>query len=171
MSNLFLFIIFIFAILGTLLVLKKLKSNRQVEDIKQLEDSKDIRNFNDVRYNKTRLLSETEYKFFYLLMNSLPEYLIFTQVATDEILEVKSNSRSHYHSVRNRFNKTRIDFVVCTPSTEIIALVELDDQSHDDKKDDDIIRDYITAKAGYKTVRFDCRKLPDGNIIRQQILS
>lgn len=50
---------------------------------------------------------------------------------------------------------------------EVVAIVELDDRTHDGNKDQ--ARDSITAAAGYRTVRFQARRKPDATEIRREL--
>jgi very-short-patch-repair endonuclease len=56
------------------------------------------------------------------------------------------------------------DFAVCEKGTfRVLALIELDDRTHDTReaKERDRERDAMTAAAGFPTIRFDSRKKPD----------
>jgi very-short-patch-repair endonuclease len=62
-------------------------------------------------------------------------------------------------SLRARFDRKIADFVVCERlSLKVIAIIELDDRTHDAKADRD--RDAITNAAGYQTFRFQSKKKP-----------
>ncbi|WP_457350897.1 DUF2726 domain-containing protein [Sphingomonas sp. UYP23] len=58
----------------------------------------------------------------------------------------------HYLRTRYKFSSKIVDFVIeDRASGAILALVELDDRSHDAARDRQ--RDAMTASAGYRTVR------------------
>lgn len=135
------------------------KSRRQV----------DITKCRNVIYQSLNLMSHTEFNFWLLLRKALPECHIFPQIATSALLTVQTDNRSLWWDILRRYNTTRIDFVICDSNLAVLALVELDDQSHDQKKSKDRERDYITSQAGYRTVRFDCRNWPDSARIRKEL--
>jgi len=129
----------------------------------------DITKYRGVSYQPLPLMSQTEYNFWLLLMKSLPGYYVFPQVSTNALLNIQVDNRAIFWEILNKFNTTRVDFVVCDPQLVVLALIELDDQSHDQKRDKDRERDFITGRAGYRTVRFDCRNWPDSARIRQRL--
>ena len=130
----------------------------------------DFTRYNDVSYSPQPLMSRTELDFWSLLYKAVPGHHIFPQVATSALLNAASPNSDHFRVVLRAFSTTRIDFVICDNTLKVVALVELDDKSHDDKREKDRRRDFITAQAGYKTVRFDCRQWPDVEEVRKKIL-
>ena len=68
-------------------------------------------------------------------------------------------SRKARWSVRARFDRKIGDFVICDRRTlDVVALVELDDCTHDARTDRQ--RDTITQAAGYQTLRFQSKPKP-----------
>jgi very-short-patch-repair endonuclease len=61
-----------------------------------------------------------------------------------------------------------VDYVVCTRSCEVVAVVELDDKTHSRAKDQ--LRDARLQQAGIRTVRFQSRDKPKVNAIRALVL-
>jgi hypothetical protein len=112
----------------------------------------------DVR--ATPILSDNEHEFFHRLTRALPDYHIFPQVSFGALLQpAKTKSRKDYFSNLCKFNQKRADFVVCAKETlKILAVIELDDVSHNVDKDSK--RDEILTVAGYRTIRFQSRKKP-----------
>jgi hypothetical protein len=103
------------------------------------------------------LLTPNEVEFFHRLERALPNYHVFPQVAFGAILDVDGKKDSF--PIRNRFSQKIADFVVCERDTlAVVALVELDDRTHDADRDRD--RDEITKAAGYQTIRFPSRRKP-----------
>jgi len=106
------------------------------------------------------LLTPNETEFFNRLQRALSSYHVFPQVPFAALLTVdrKLSGKAH-RSIRNRFDRKIADFVVCDRlSLTVIAIIELDDRTHDAKADRD--RDAITEAAGYKTFRFQSKKKP-----------
>lgn len=130
----------------------------------------DISKFKDVTYKPCLLMSPTETRFYQLLHQAVPGYHIFPQVAINALVDIESNNKDHFRQVLRAFNTFRADFVICDSSLKVLAIVELDDKSHDNRRDKDQKRDYVTTRAGYRTVRFDCRNWPAVERIKAAIL-
>lgn len=97
------------------------------------------------------ILTKTEREFFNRLLNALPDYHVFPQVAFGAILKTTK--------ARGRFSQKITDFVVCDKDTlEILAIIELDDKTHNLQKDK--ARDAMLNAAGYRTIRFQCWRNP-----------
>ena len=84
---------------------------------------------------------------------AVPGARVHAQVSMGAILRPAAGlDRSRSTSVRNRFSSKRIDFLLeDRGSGEIIAIVELDDRTHNARQDAQ--RDRMTARAGYTTIR------------------
>lgn len=83
----------------------------------------------------------------------LPMHRIHAQVAMGALLAAPRRPGRRFNPAdRNAFSQKIVDFVIADPSTgKVVALVELDDRSHDAAKDR--VRDAMTARAGYTTIR------------------
>lgn len=90
----------------------------------------------------------------------LPMYRVHAQVAMGALLTVpRQIGRRSTPADRNAFSQKIVDFVVFDPTTgKIVALVELDDRTHDAGKDR--TRDAMTARAGYQTIRIPAAARP-----------
>ena len=90
----------------------------------------------------------------------LPMYRIHAQVAMGALLKTPARlGRRASPSDRNSFAQKIVDFLVFDPSTgTVVALIELDDRSHDAEKDR--ARDRMTASAGYATIRIPASARP-----------
>lgn len=70
--------------------------------------------------------------------------------------------------MRSRFDRKIVDILVVDSRTfDVVAIVELDDRTHDGKKDQ--ARDNTTRAAGYRPVRFQVRRKPDTTEIRREL--
>jgi hypothetical protein len=87
------------------------------------------------------------------LEHILPMYRLHAQVSMGALLKVPSvPGRRPTSADWNRFQRKIVDFVVEDPTTgRVVALIEIDDRSHDPGKDRE--RDAMTARAGYHTLR------------------
>ncbi len=118
------------------------------------------------RIERKRLMTPAEVRFWRLLNAALPEYRIFGQVAMGALLKpVSGLSRKDWWSTYGRFSQKIVDFAVIEPVTgEVVAIVELDDSTHDSPADAD--RDALLARGGYTVVRFQARSARDVGEVR-----
>lgn len=102
------------------------------------------------------ILTPNEMEFFYRLTRALPSYHVFPQVAFGAILQATGKNR---YAARGTFSQKMADYVVCEPDTmKIVAIVELDDKTHNSEKD--AKRDQMLESAGYRAIRFPSKKKP-----------
>ena len=94
------------------------------------------------------VMTENEIHFYEKLKQLLPRHTIFSQVAFSAFLHAKD------YATRATYNRKIIDFVVLDQHYQVICLIELDDNSHRNRADQDQQRDEICTKAGYRVVRF-----------------
>jgi hypothetical protein len=116
-------------------------------------------------------MTDSEREFFRHLLLALPYYHVFPQVAHSAILDSERGLPKKLETyVRGQFDRFVADFVICHPDIfEVVAVVELDDPSHDAKQKQDARRDSILADHGYKTIRFDVRSWPSLQAIREAL--
>ena len=118
---------------------------------------KRARNALPLKFKNKRMLTANEKEFFLRLKEALPNHHVMAQVAMASLVDVENwGSESHpgYWARRAKFDKLIIDFVVLSDSLEVVTLIELDDCSHDSKKEKDRDRDDMVAAAGYPTIRY-----------------
>jgi hypothetical protein len=84
------------------------------------------------------------------------------------LLEAASGDKKKAHGDRLRIAQQRVDYVVCTMSCEVIAVIELDDRTHSRAKDQ--MRDSRFEQAGIRTVRFESRNKPTAETIRTTVV-
>ena len=117
----------------------------------------------DTPIKSSYLLTHHEKTMFGEIRQAVPECQIFVQVALGAILWTKSQG------TRNKFNRLIADFVVTDNDFNILAVIELDDKSHDNKQEQDAKRDAMVREAGYKVLRY--RHMPNKQQLRQDILA
>jgi len=112
------------------------------------------------RIRRKPLLTANEAEFFHRLQRALPGFYVFPQVSFAAFLTDDGQlSRNAQWAVRARFDRKIADFVVCERgSLKVVAVVELDDRTHDATADRQ--RDSITKAAGYQTIRYQSRQKP-----------
>lgn len=106
------------------------------------------------------ILTANEKEFFYRLQRALPGFHVFPQVSFSAIITLdRTLSEKQRFSLRRRFAWKYADFVICERgSLTILAVVELDDRTHDSANDKR--RDAVLAAAGYRTLRFRSNQKP-----------
>lgn len=115
----------------------------------------------DAEIISKRMMSANEINLYEKLKEFLPNYTIFSQVAFSAFMTSKD------YSARSTFNRKFADFAILDSNYEIICLVELDDNSHRNKKDKDKNRDDLCMSVGYPVVRFPSQ--PNMNQIQQRL--
>jgi hypothetical protein len=109
---------------------------------------------------KRAILTANELEFFGRLSRALPEYHVFPQVSLDALLCVSGGATyAEKTARRNMFSQKHPDFVICKRDTlEVIAIVELDDKTHNLERDQK--RDSMLTGAGYRVERFSSKSKP-----------
>lgn len=115
------------------------------------------------------LLTDNEIEFHHRLSAAVPECTVLAQVSMGALIEpdVKGGT-GHWLSIRGRFAQKVVDYVVVDEALRVLALVELDDATHDAARDAE--RDSITAQAGYVTLRYASRAKPDIATLRADLV-
>jgi very-short-patch-repair endonuclease len=98
-------------------------------------------------------LTHREQAMYYRLTEALPECNVLAQVAFSALLTAKAQA------TRNTFDKKAADFVIFDKAFKVIAIIELDDNSHKHQQARDAKRDEMLRQAGYTTLRFN--NVPD----------
>lgn len=100
-----------------------------------------------------RFMTPRELAMLDILERCLPEYRFHAQVAMGALLKAPPRLIGKSHPAdRNAFSQKIIDFVAQDRVTgAIVALIEVDDASHNAQRDSR--RDAMTSHAGYRTIR------------------
>ncbi len=116
------------------------------------------------------LMSKPELVLYARLVKALPEHRIFSQVALSRLLGVKRGFKAA--EWMNRINRMSLDFVVCTVEGQCVAVIELDDRSHEraDRKNADAKKDKALTDAGIRIIRWPGNSIPDHDGIRAEVL-
>ncbi len=120
------------------------------------------------------LLSAAEKCFFEALFVAINgQYWIFPKVRLADIVKVgNSQDRSTWQTAFNQISRKHVDFVLCTPGDyKIIALIELDDASHNrsDRRERDERVDDIAKDANLPIIHFRAAASYDTKVIVTQI--
>lgn len=117
-----------------------------------------------------KLMSAPEQALYHKLCKVLPECIVLSQVGLSRILGVKKGYK--FHEWNNRINRMSADFVICSKDAAVLAVIELDDKSHNrqDRKSADTKKDKALNAAGIKIIRWKVNNVPDDAGIKQAIL-
>jgi Protein of unknown function (DUF2726) len=119
------------------------------------------------KFKAKRLLSANELEFIGRLESAAPELRFHAQVSMGAVLDpaVPRSDGKAYMSIRGMFAQKIIDFVAQDKrSGDIVAIIELDDRTHNDAKD--AKRDAMLTSAGYRAIRWNSKAKPDAAAIR-----
>ena len=111
-------------------------------------------------------LSSPEQVLYFRLCKALPEHIVLAQVALSRILGVKKGY--NFGEWFNRINRMSADFVLCSKDSTIVAVIELDDASHEkaDRQVADAKKDKALGSAGIRIVRWQAKSIPDEATIK-----
>ena len=106
-------------------------------------------------------LSSQEQVLYFRLCKAFPEHIVLAQVGLSRILGVKKGS--NFGEWFNRVNRMSADFVLCTKDASIVAVIELDDASHEkaERQAADAKKDKALVSAGIRIVRWNGKSIPD----------
>lgn len=121
-------------------------------------------------YAPKRLLTKNEEEFFGRLVEALPEFFVFPQVAFRAFIRplAKSTDTTAYQRQLGRIGSKHSDFLICNGNLDVVAIIELDDAKHVLERD--IARDALTGTAGYTTIRYESKFRPSVDEIRDDVL-
>lgn len=122
-----------------------------------------------VQYRKKQFMTPNEKDFYKKIIYALKgtNYVAFPQVSMGALIDsnLPKGTQAYMYS-RYAFQSKVCDFVVCKKSDfEPVAILELDDVTHEIQKD--VKRDSMTLDAGIPTLRFWSRNKPDAARLRE----
>ena len=113
-----------------------------------------------VETRKRTLMTKREQAMYWRLRQTFPDSVVLGQVAFSALI---TSAFAH----RNRYDRKTADFVLCAPSMQVLAIIELDDASHAGKEAKDAARAALLTSAGYTVLRF--ANVPDVAELRAQL--
>jgi hypothetical protein len=115
-----------------------------------------------------KLLTERERSLYQSLLTLYPDHKLFIQVALSQLVDV---DRDHHDReiIRNRYKQLVADFVLCRTDLSVVAVIELDDASHQraDRQYADARKNKALADAGIRLVRIPAGQLPSMEKLRK----
>ncbi len=120
------------------------------------------------RCRRHPVMTANEREFYQRLLSAFPDCEIWPQVPILALVrpDAKEGSRAFWQAFRGISN-TRVDWVVAQ-AAEVLAIIELDDRSHDARKD--AKRDNVLKSCSYRVFRFQSNRRPDPRQIREAVL-
>lgn len=118
---------------------------------------------------KAPLMTKAERRVIGYVEAALPHARIHAQVSMGAIMQpAQGMDRRSATITRNRFSSKRVDFLAEDRATgAIIAIIELDDWSHNAANDK--WRDGMTRRAGYRTIRLPANERATAQSVRERI--
>lgn len=122
-----------------------------------------------VRYRRVPIMTANEREFYQRLLAAFPDCEIWPQVPILALLrpDAKEGSRTFWVAFK-QISNMRVDWVIVR-DMEVVAVIELDDRSHDAKRD--ARRDQILKSCGYRVIRFQSNKRPEPQQIYEAVFS
>lgn len=116
-------------------------------------------------------LTQPEQILYFRLIEALPAHIILAQVQLSRFLGVKKGN--NYQSWTNRINRMSADFVICNKDSSIVAVVELDDNTHQktSRQTADAKKNKALESAEIKIIRWQVKSIPDVATIKAALLS
>jgi hypothetical protein len=113
------------------------------------------------------LLTDRENLLYQHLLSLYPDHKIFVQVALSQLIEVDRNHPER-ESIRARYKQLVADFVLCRSNLSVVAVIELDDRSHERPRRQraDARKTKALADAGIRLVRIAAGALPSEDTLR-----
>ena len=123
-----------------------------------------------VKFKAKALLTDNELEFLCRLESAVPELRFHAQVSMGAILNPDlARDDRRYLPTRGRFSQKIVDFVAQSRKDgSIVALIELDDRTHN--RANDAKRDAMLASAGYRIIRWHSNAKPGSIIIRKELM-
>ncbi len=115
-------------------------------------------------------LSQPEQILYFRLIEALPEHIVLAQVQLSRFLGVKKGH--NYQSWSNRINRMSADFVVCNKDSSILAVIELDDATHQktERQAADAKKNKAFEAAEIRIIRWQTKSMPDVSTIKSALL-
>ncbi len=113
-----------------------------------------------------KVLTPVEQQLYHRLIRAFPDHVVLAQVAFSQLVGVKKGE--NFTAIWNRYNRLTADFVLCTRDFRTVAVLELDDRSHDNpsRMDADRRKAAICEAAGIPLHRLNVNPLPNESELR-----
>ena len=125
----------------------------------------------ELKFKAKILLTSNELDFLGRLETAAPELRFHAQVSMGALLDpaVSRKDAKAFFRLRGMFSQKIVDFVAQNRKDgSVVAIIELDDRTHNDEKDSK--RDAMLASAGYRIVRWHSKAKPEILVIRAELI-
>ena len=118
-------------------------------------------------YTQRAIMTPNEAEFFRRLTRAHSHGFVFAQVALSALMEPRAAGQAGLKAFR-RISQKRVDYTLHAPDLSLIYVVELDDRTHDTRKNarKDAQRDQLLREAGIRTLRWRATMRPSTGEIR-----
>jgi hypothetical protein len=113
------------------------------------------------------VMTDNEVDFFRRLVAAWPEGYVFPQVAMSALLKPAGSTSRAHRAAFNSISQKRVDYAIYAADMTLHCIVELDDRSHDPKRD--ARRDAWLASAGIVTLRFTQKDKPNVAELKERL--
>lgn len=120
-------------------------------------------------YLRRPLMTATEMDVYITLLEALPDYMVFSQVQASRVLEVPKSRETYYWF--NFVSRLSYDFVICRADSTPIAVIEVDDRTHElpERQEADNRKNKATEAAGVAVIRWLVGETPSHEAIAKLI--
>lgn len=117
----------------------------------------------EIPYFKKTPLTEVEQVLYYRLVEALPDLVVLAQVPLTAILGIRRQGNKGWQAQFNAISRKSVDYVVCRKDFSIVAVIELDDKTHEkpDRQKSDEVKDSAFKAVGIEVLRLKPGKLPE----------
>lgn len=156
------------AILAVLIALYLVSQHFDKQAKKAAEKPNPFDGKTELPYTRRPIMTATELQVYDLLLENLPNYMIFPQVQVSRVIESPQEKNLYWFNFINRLS---YDFVICRPDGTPIVAIEIDDATHEiaARQQADTRKDLATVAAGISMLRWQVNELPNGSEIAEQI--
>lgn len=122
----------------------------------------------EVPYYGKSPLTEVEQVLYYRLVEALPELVVLAQVPLTAILGIKKRQNKSWQGQFNAISRKSVDYVVCRKDFSIVAVIELDDSTHEkpERQKSDEVKNAAFKAVGIEVLRLKPGKLPEAASIQ-----
>jgi hypothetical protein len=113
------------------------------------------------------VMTDNEIEFFRRLVAAWPDGYVFPQVAMSALLKPAGSTSRAHRAAFNSISQKRVDYAIYSADMSLHCVVELDDRSHDPKRD--ARRDAWLASAGIVTLRFTQKDKPNVPELKERL--
>ena len=114
------------------------------------------------------IMTKREREWHQALLRACPGHHVFPQVALSQLITLEPDV-ARPTALRNHFQQLVADFVICGADYDVVAVVEVDDSSHERRarRDADERKQKAIECAGFRFVRIPARCRPCDSTVRQ----